>query len=147
MKQDLNKLNLKFEKEKLSSDDLKQQVDALSKSNSCFCNMDSTSYADLLSEAEAPPLQRVPEKKLKNTDGCPQLAQLKNFGFPFTLNANKITLVSEGDFLEPQVLTTAVKKLIKAFQSETSLSDVTNNVVESLTRKFIAPAWFCQIVP
>ena len=66
---------------------------------------------------------------------------------PFTLNASEITLISEGDFLEPQVLATAVKKLQKAFLSEQSLTDVTNVVVESLASKFLAHSWFCQIVP
>ena len=32
-------------------------------------------------------------------------------------------------------------------QVETSLTDVCNNIVDHLKRKFLAQAWFCQIVP
>lgn len=87
------------------------------------------------------------QPEIMNVDS--KLDQLSSFGFPFKLDTKEISLFTEGDFFDKKALKCAVNQLTKSLQSSktTNLSDVSDNVVQALKRKFSGNTWFCQIVP
>ena len=63
-------------------------------------NVDPESYKVICSTAENTSGENLSDEPAA-TKSVDTYEQLISFGFPYTLNANDLTLISEGDFLEP----------------------------------------------